>query len=86
MTMLMNENPNTFEMSYIFSEDVQAGELRSELHDARYTAERVRPAARKNPLSKKERLAEEAWQRFVRRQSARGGHCLATALRERMTA
>jgi hypothetical protein len=80
MTMLMKENPNTFEMSYIFSEDVQAGELRSDLHDAAYAASSTRADARKD---KRQSLAEAAWERFLIRQARRAdSDRLGAAMRE----
>ncbi len=85
MTMLMNENPNTFEMSVIFSEDVQTGELREDLHQARYEARPARAAADRR--TRRERLAEEAWQRFAERQARRREpDRLAAALRQRLSA
>ena len=80
MTMLMNENPNTFEMSYIFSEDVQAGELRADLHDAAYAASSTRRNLRKD---RQQAMADAAWERFVQRQVRRGGaDRLGAAMRE----
>ena len=81
MTMLMNENPNTFEMSYIFSEDVQAGELRTDLHNAAYAASSAR--RRQTRGDRRQAMADAAWERFVRRQAERGGSDrLGAAMRE----
>ncbi|MBR5345235.1 MAG: hypothetical protein IK127_05365 [Clostridia bacterium] len=86
MTMLLKQNPNTFEMSYIVSEDVQAGELRADLHQARYNRAAVR-TRRERSMNERERLAEAAWERFVARQAARTEPgTLAAALRERAIA
>ena len=80
MTMLMKENPNTFEMSYIFSEDVQAGELRTDLHDAAYAAASPRASGRRE---RRLTEAEAAWERFLLRQARRtGDDRLAAAMRE----
>ena len=86
MTMLLKQNPNTFGMSYIFSEDVQAGELRADLHQARYDRTEG-PVPRERSVSRRQLQAEAAWERFVARQAARTEpDTLAAALRERAVA
>lgn len=68
MTMLLQNNNNTFAMRYIMSEDVQTGEMRQELLQSPYHTEPVR--ASRTRVSKKERLAQQAWERLVARREA----------------
>lgn len=83
MTMLLKENPNSFAMKYILSEDVQTGDLRTELCQSRYSGKRE--PQRKEYVSKKQRLADQAWERFVARQGQRtGGGLLKAALADRL--
>jgi hypothetical protein len=69
MDMLLKENKNSFAMKYILSEDVETGELRNDLLESRYYGKA--PARRKETVSKKQRMADLAWERFVARQSLR---------------
>ncbi len=68
MTMLLQNNPNTFAMRYILSEDVQNGEMRAELLQSPYRAEEAETAPAH--ISRRERLAREAWDRLVARRAA----------------
>ena len=68
MTMLLQNNPNTFAMRYIMSEDVQTGEMREELLQSPYHTEPVRAGHRY--VSRREQEAERAWDRLVARRAA----------------
>ena len=68
MTMLLKNNQNTFAMRYIMSKDVQAGEMRRELLQSPYHADPTRSGHAYH--SRREELAEQAWQRLVARRVA----------------
>ncbi|MBQ6175457.1 MAG: hypothetical protein IKS31_05985 [Clostridia bacterium] len=68
MTMLLQNNPNTFAMRYIMSEDVQAGEMREQLLQSPYHTQPE--PVRRSHISRKEQEAEKAWARLAARRAA----------------